>query len=61
MLRAALLFFIIGWVAYAFGVYGVAGLSIELGRILLAAFLFIAVVSVLFSLISGGRGSLPRL
>lgn len=45
MFRAAITFFIIGLVAYVFGASGIGGLSMEVGRVLLGTFLFLAAVS----------------
>lgn len=59
MLRAALAFFILALVAMLFGASGVAGISIEAGRLLLGVFLFLAVLSFLVSLFTGRRSSLP--
>ena len=56
MLRAAIAFFIIGLVAMIFGATGFAGVSMEIGRLLLFVFLFLAVVSFVVSLISGRGG-----
>jgi uncharacterized membrane protein YtjA (UPF0391 family) len=56
MLRAAIIFFIIGIVAMALGAGNVAGLSLEAGKILLTVFLILAVVSFLASMIGGGGG-----
>jgi len=53
MLRAAISFFIIGLLALILGAYNIAGLSIELGRLLLFVFLALAIVSALVSLITG--------
>lgn len=53
MLRAALAFFVLGLVALLFGANGVAGLSIEVGRLLLWVFLILAVISGLAYLITG--------
>jgi uncharacterized membrane protein YtjA (UPF0391 family) len=53
MLRASIIFFILALVAMLFGAYGVAGLSMDIGRILLFVFLVLAVISFLASLISG--------
>jgi uncharacterized membrane protein YtjA (UPF0391 family) len=53
MIRAAISFFIIGIIAMLLGAYNVAGLSIELGKTLLVVFLVLAVVSFLFSMITG--------
>ncbi len=53
MLRAALVFFIIGLVAMIFGFLGVAGLSLEIGRIVLVAFLVLALFSFVIGLAQG--------
>ncbi|MGZ3769441.1 MAG: DUF1328 domain-containing protein [Bdellovibrio sp.] len=50
MLRAAIVFFIIAIVAFIFGATGIAGVSIEIGRMLLLVFLALAVISFLISL-----------
>ena len=55
MLRAAILFFVIGLVAMLFGGLGIAGLSIELGKLLLMVFVALAVISFVVSLVSGGK------
>ena len=60
MLRAALAFFVLALVSYLFGAYGVAGLSMEIGRVLLFVFLILAVISFVASLISGRGNPLPR-
>ena len=60
MLRAAIVFFVIGLVAMALGAGGFAGMSIEIGRILLGVFLVLAVISFVVGLASGRRPrSLP--
>ena len=53
MLRAALVFFILGLVAILFGATGFAGLSIEIGKTLLFVFLGLTVISLIVGLISG--------
>ncbi len=55
MLRAAILFFVLGLVAILFGAYGVAGVSMEAGRLLLLVFLILAVISFLVNLVSGRK------
>lgn len=57
MLRAAIAFFVIGLVAIFLGAGGVAGVSMEIGRMLLVIFVVLAVISLLVSLFTG-RG--PR-
>lgn len=60
MLRAAIVFFVIGLLAYVIGANNVAGLSVEIGKVLLWVFLALAVVSLVVSLASGKRPkSLP--
>lgn len=58
MLRAALAFFVLALVAIFIGATGFAGVSMEIGRMLLFVFLVLAVVSYVASLVSG-RG--PKL
>lgn len=53
MVRAAIGFFVIALVAYFLGASGVGGLSMEIGRMLLIAFLILAAVSFVGSLITG--------
>jgi uncharacterized membrane protein YtjA (UPF0391 family) len=55
MLRAAIVFFVIGLVAFFLGMNGVAGMSVELGKLLLGVFVALAVVGLLVSLVTGRR------
>ena len=55
MLRAAIFFFILGLVGMLLGATGFAGISMDIGRMLLYVFLVLAVISFLVSLLSGGR------
>ena len=55
MLRAALAFFILSLLAYVMGATGVAGVSMDIGRILLVVFLVLAVLGVVVDLARGGR------
>lgn len=55
MLNAAITFFVIGIVAYLLGAGGIAGLSVSIGQTLLVVFLVLAVISFLFSLVSGKK------
>lgn len=59
MLRAAITFFIIALLAMFFGMNNIAGISVELGKILLFVFLALAVLSFVISLASGGRRTGP--
>ncbi len=58
MLRAAIMFFVLALVAYFLGAAGIAGLSMEIGRILIFAFLILGAISLTAHLITG-RGA-PR-
>ena len=53
MLRAAIMFFVLGLIAIVLGAYNFAGLSIEVGKIILFAFLILAAISFLGSLLTG--------
>ncbi len=53
MLRAAMMFFVFGLVAMALGAYNLAGVSLELGKTLLAVFVVFAIISMAVSLING--------
>ena len=48
MLRASITFFVLGILSMLLGMNGIAGLSIEIGKILLFVFLVLAVVSFFF-------------
>jgi uncharacterized membrane protein YtjA (UPF0391 family) len=58
MLRAALVFFVLALVAILFGATGFAGVSMDIGKLLLMVFLVLAVVSFAISLVSGRRTNL---
>jgi uncharacterized membrane protein YtjA (UPF0391 family) len=53
MVRAAVLFFVLGLVAILFGATGFAGVSIEIGKTLLFVFLILAAISFVISLRTG--------
>lgn len=55
MLRAAIVFFVLGLVAILFGASGFAGVSMEIGRTLLIVFLILAAISFVASLLTGRR------
>ena len=59
MLRAAIAFFVIGLIAMFLGMGNIAGVSMELGRVLLFVFLVLAVLSFLVSLFTGRRSGPP--
>jgi uncharacterized membrane protein YtjA (UPF0391 family) len=52
MLRAAIAFFILAIVAFVLGAAGIAGVSMEIGRMLLTIFLVLAVISFVIDLVS---------
>ena len=56
MLRAALGFFVLALIAVVFGASGVAGVSMEIGRMLLVVFLILAVISFVIGIVSGRVG-----
>ncbi len=55
MLRAAIVFFVLAIVAFVLGAYGIAGISMEIGKMFLVVFLVLAVISFIGSMISGKR------
>lgn len=54
MLRAALAFFILAIIAYVLGASGIAGVSMEVGQLLLGVFLVLAIIGAVVGLIQGG-------
>lgn len=58
MIRAAIAFFVLALVAIVLGANGIAGLSIEIGKILLFVFLALAIISFLVSIITGRKPNL---
>ena len=59
MIRAAIGFFVLALVAYFLGAAGVAGLSLEIGKLLLYVFLALAVISFIVSMVTGRRSGPP--
>jgi uncharacterized membrane protein YtjA (UPF0391 family) len=60
MIRAAIAFFVLALIAFVLGATGIAGISMEIGKILIGVFLVLAVISIVVGLISGKRfGKLP--
>lgn len=55
MLNAAISFFILALVAFVFGAYGIAGISIEIGKILLIVFLVLSAISFIFAVLRGKK------
>jgi uncharacterized membrane protein YtjA (UPF0391 family) len=59
MLRAAIAFFVLGVLSMLLGATGVAGLSIDIGKMLLGIFLVFAVISFIASLVTGRKTNIP--
>lgn len=59
MLRAAIAFFVVGLLAMFLGLNQIAGVSVELGKLLLYIFLGLAVISLLIGLVTGRRSGPP--
>ncbi|MGE0526557.1 MAG: DUF1328 domain-containing protein [Bdellovibrionales bacterium] len=55
MLKAALIFFVLGLVAILLGAGNVGGVSLEIGQTLLGVFLILAVISLVVNLVTGRR------
>lgn len=51
MLRAAIAFFILALIAFILGATGMAGVSMEIGKLLLTVFLVLAVISFIVDLV----------
>jgi uncharacterized membrane protein YtjA (UPF0391 family) len=60
MLRAAILFFVLALIAIVFGATGFAGISLEIGKLLLGVFLILGLISFVISLTSGKSTHLPH-
>jgi uncharacterized membrane protein YtjA (UPF0391 family) len=55
MLKAAIVFFVLGLMAIFLGANGVGGLSVNIGKTLLFVFLILAMISSLASLMLGKK------
>ncbi|MBX9766352.1 MAG: DUF1328 domain-containing protein [Bdellovibrionales bacterium] len=53
MIRAAIGFFVVALIAMLLGANGIAGISIEVGKLLLGVFLVLAAISLVVGLITG--------
>ena len=53
MLRAAIAFFVLALISIVLGANNLAGLSMEIGKVLLFVFLALAVISFVVSLLTG--------
>lgn len=54
MLRAAIVFFALALVAILLGATGFAGVSMDIGKMLLGIFLVLAIISFVGSMLTGG-------
>lgn len=55
MIRSAIAFFILALFAYIFGAYGIAGVSMDIGKIFIIVFVVLAIISFLGAIISGKK------
>jgi uncharacterized membrane protein YtjA (UPF0391 family) len=55
MIQASIAFFILAILAYVFGAYNIAGVSLEIGKTFLLVFLILAIISFLYSMFTGSR------
>ena len=53
MLRASIGFFVFGLLAFVLGLNNIGGLSVEMGKLFLGIFCFLAVISLVISLVTG--------
>lgn len=58
MINISITFFVLALVAYFIGANGIAGTSLEIGKMFLVLFLILSVISFIASLIRGKKG--PR-
>jgi uncharacterized membrane protein YtjA (UPF0391 family) len=59
MIRAALGFFVLALIAFVLGANGIAGLSMEIGQLLLFIFLALAVISFIYAMVTGRSAKTP--
>jgi uncharacterized membrane protein YtjA (UPF0391 family) len=59
MIRAAISFFVLALVAFVLGASGIAGLSMEIGKLLLTVFLVLAVISFVVAMLTGKKPQIP--
>ena len=58
MLRAAITFFILAIVSLFLGLGGIAGISLEIGKLLLTVFLVLSVISLVAGIANGRKQQL---
>lgn len=61
MLRAAIIFFLMGLLSFLFGLYGIAGVTIEVGKLLLLIFFIFAAISFVGAITVGRADSRDEL
>jgi uncharacterized membrane protein YtjA (UPF0391 family) len=54
MIRAAVGFFVLAILAFILGANGIAGISLEIGKMLLGIFLTLSIITLLVGLVGGG-------
>lgn len=59
MLRAAITFFVIGLLLFVLGFYGVAGVSLEVGKLILFMFIIFSVITFIAALATGKSPKQP--
>jgi uncharacterized membrane protein YtjA (UPF0391 family) len=56
MLRAAIGFFVLAIIAFALGLGNIAGLSMEIARVLIGVFIILAIISAVVHIFKGKGG-----
>ena len=59
MVRLAIGFFVIALISFVLGLNSFAGVSIEVGKMLLVVFLILSVISLIVGIASGKKPNLP--
>jgi uncharacterized membrane protein YtjA (UPF0391 family) len=55
MIRAAIAFFVLAILAYVFGANGIAGVSMEIGKSLIAIFVILAILAFVMSMFTNRK------
>jgi uncharacterized membrane protein YtjA (UPF0391 family) len=55
MVRAAIAFFVLAILAYIFGANGIAGVSMEIGKSLIAIFVILAILAFVMSMFTNRK------
>ena len=56
MLQAAIMFFVLAIISAVLGLNGIAGLSMEIARILIGVFIILAIISGVVHIFRGNKG-----